>query len=135
MKHIFLFVIIIIVDIYAAPYNSNVLIQRGIDPQILNLSVTTFRQNIAYKVQAKYSEQSGVDTMEQVFNILYDPYGVYGIDIRLEVPKKDLKNIDVKELRGKLDETMGLQSYLQTRALYDLDSFQTVSEKNGNTIN
>lgn len=123
-----------IAELYAVPYNSNVLIQRGVDPQILNLSVTTFRQNVAYKVQAKYSEQCGVDTMEQVFNILYDPYAVYGIDIKLEVPKKDLKNIDVKELRGKLDETMGLQSYLQTRALYDLDSLQILSEENGNAV-
>ena len=115
-------------------YNLKVLVQRGIDTDVLNLSFTTFRQKLAYKVEAKYSEQNGVDTIEQTFNIWYDPYAEYGIDIRLEVPKKDLETIDSKDLKYKLDETMGLQSYLQTRALYDLDSLQIVSEENGNTV-
>ena len=124
----------LIIELYATPYNSNILIQRGIDPQVLNLSLTAFRQKIAYKAQAKYSEQSGTDSMEQVFNILYDPYTVYGMDIKLEIPKKDLKNINVQELRYKLDETMGLQSYLQTRALYDLDSLKILSEEDANVL-
>ena len=134
MRHILFFVFIIIAELHATPYNSNILIQRGIDPQILNLSVTTFRQKIAFKAKAKYSEQSGINKTEQFFNILYDPYASYGIDIKLEVPKKDVKNIDVKELRSKLDETMGLQSYLQTRALYNLDSLKTISEEDNNTV-
>lgn len=134
MKYFFLFIVLVITSLYAAPYNSNILIQRGIDPQILNLSVTPFRQNIAYKAQANYIERIGAKTTEQNFNIIYDPYATYGIDIRLEIPKKDFKSIDTKDLRAKLDETMGLQSYLQTRALYDIDSLKTVSQENNNTV-
>ena len=109
------------------------LIQRGIDPQILNLSVTTFRQKVAYKVHATYSESYGDENIKQDFNILYDPFAVYGIDIKLEIPKKDLVHINIRDLRTKLDETMGLQSYLQTRALYDLDSLKVINQAESNT--
>lgn len=134
MKHIFLFLIMLMTELYATPYNSNILIQRGIDPQILNLSVTTFRQNISYTVQAKYSEQIGDEKVEQIFNILYNPYSQYGIDIKLEIPKKDLENIDESDLKYKLDETMGLQSYLQTRSLYNLKSLKLESEIDNNAV-
>ena len=129
-----MFMLSFIYTLQAAPYNTNILIQKSIDPQILNLSVTTFKQNIAYNAKARYKEESVSKKVDQDFNILFNPYASYGIDIRLEIPKKDIKNIDIKELRSKLDQTMGTQSYLQTRALYDLSSLKMLSQENGESI-
>ena len=56
--------LLVIGSVNAVPYNSNVLIERGIDPQILNLAVTTFRQQIAYKMEIEYKKNiDGVDSV------------------------------------------------------------------------
>ena len=110
------------------------MIQRGVDPQILNLSVTTFRQSIAYKAETHYVEHFGGKEKREVFNIIYNPYAPYGIDIRLDIPKNSLLRVKRSDLQYRLDEIMGLQSYLQSRALYDEESLHLESEANGVTV-
>ena len=118
----------------AVPYNSNVLIERGIDPQIINLAVTTFRQQIAYKMEVKYSKDIDGQVTEQEFNLLYDPFASYGIDVRLQVPKEDVEKYDEGDIKEELDEIMGLQSYLLTDKLYDENSLQVESAEDDVTI-
>lgn len=118
----------------AAPYNTNVLIERGIDPHILNLAVTTFRQQIAYKMAVKYKNNIDGQISEQDFNILYDPFASYGIDLRVQVLKEDMGKFDEGDIKKKLDKIMGLQSYLLTDKLYDENSLQIESAKDNTTI-
>lgn len=120
--------------VFAVPYNSNVLIERGIDPHIINLAVTTFRQQIAYKMEIEYKKNiDGVDSVQE-FNLLYDPFASYGIDVRIQVPKADMEKYDEGDIKEELDAIMGLQSYLLTDKLYDEDSLQVESAEGGVTI-
>jgi len=120
--------------VFAAPYNSNILIERGIDPQIINLAVTTFRQKVAYKMRAEYSKSINGAETKQDFNIIFDPFASYGIDVRIQVPKADMDKYDAGDIREELDQLMGLQSYLLTDKLYDENSLQIESSSNETTI-
>ena len=118
----------------AVPYNSNVLIERGIDPHIINLAVTTFRQQIAYKMEVEYSKNIDGQVTDQSFNLLFDPFASYGIDVRLQIPKEDVEKYDEGDIKEELDEIMGLQSYLLTDKLYDENSLQVESAEDDVTI-
>lgn len=125
---------VLFISAHAELYNTNLLIQRGVDPQVLNLSVTTFRQSVAYRAETHYVEHFGAKEKREVFNIIYNPYSPYGIDIRLDIPKNSLHRVSRSDLQYRLDEIMGLQSYLQSRALYDEKSFHLESEANGMSV-
>lgn len=117
-----------------SPYNSNLLIERGIDPQVLNLSLSTYRQKVALTVdtahQVEYKGQ--IDTIN--YKILFDPFQNYGIDLRLQVPKTYTKKLNDSDVSDYLDELMGIQLYLQTNQLYDETSFKIESESEELTI-
>ena len=68
------------------------------------------------------------------YYLIVDPYPVYGTELKIQVSKDKLKDIDVSNIRKTLDDMMGVQLYLQHGALYDLDSFTLVSKENDNAI-
>lgn len=100
--------LLVIGSVNAVPYNSNVLIERGIDPHIINLAVTTFRQQIAYKIEIEYKKNiDGVDSVQE-FNLLYDPFASYGIDVRIQVPKADMEKYDEGDIKEEIVATLDL---------------------------
>ena len=118
----------------AQPYNSNVLIQRGIDPQILNNTVTTARQNVAYRMAIKHIKNIGSDQSTSSYFLIFDPYASYGVDMRIQIPKTEIENIDKGDIRNGLDELMAVQLYLQHGNLYDENSIRILSETNNTTV-
>ena len=107
---------------FADTFNTNPLIERGIDPHILNLSVTPFKQKLAYSAEAVYTIKTNGEEKKHTMNLVFDPYKSYGIDIRMQVPLNELHNYDESEMVNDLDQLMGLQSYLQAERLYDQSS-------------
>lgn len=132
--NILMFMLLASVNSMAAPYNTNVLIERGIDPQIINIAVTTFRQQVGYKMAVYYQKTIDGKTDSQDFNILFDPFATYGIDVRIQVPLDDMDKYDESDIRDELDKVMGLQSYLLKERLYDQDSLQIESTDDENTV-
>ena len=131
-KLFFSFSLIVAVSSASADiFNTNPLIERGIDPHILNLSVTPFKQQIAYKAETVYYEETDGKRSTHSVNILFDPYKNYGIDIRMQVPKDELQYYYESQIISRLDRTMGLQSYLQSERLYDRNSIRYVGEEDG----
>lgn len=106
----------------AQVYNTNVLIERGIDPHILNLAVTTFTQNIAYKATVERNECWANNCMKEHYKLIYDPFNSYGIDIKLEIPLTQEDHYNMSNTKEQLDALMGLQSYLQSERLYETKS-------------
>jgi len=116
---------------YADALNINPLIERGIDPHVLNISVTPFKQKVAYQAETEYYVKlDGKETTHSV-KLLFDPFTEYGIDIRLQVPTDELEHYDEGEVITSLDKTMALQSYLQAERLYDRNSIRYVGQENG----
>jgi len=132
VKHMFPIVMMAASVVSADIYNTNPLIERGIDPHVLNLAVTPFKQKLAYSAETTSIVTQNGKTVEHTVDTLFDPYKSYGIDIRLQIPKKDLHSYDESEVKENLDRLMGLQSYLQSERLYDRKSIRFV-EKVGDT--
>ena len=112
-------------------FNTNPLIERGVDPHVINLIVTPFNQDVGYKMVTEVDESlNGVHTKHS-FNILYDPFKSYGIDIRLQIPKDQVSQYNESDMKDDLDRLMGVQSYLQSERLYDQNSLRYLGELNG----
>lgn len=116
------------------PINSNLLIERGIDPQVLNLSLSTYRQQVALTVDTAHTVeyQNKIDTIN--YKVLYDPFKSYGIDLRLQVSKQYSKELNESDISSYLDELMGIQLYLQADQLYDEQSFKIESQTEQSTV-
>jgi len=134
MKLVTLILLGIGVFLNAQPYNSNVLIQRGIDPQILNNTVTTARQNVAYRMAVEHTKKIGEDGGTANYFIIFDPYASYGVDMRIQIPKEESETVDKGEIRDGLDELMAVQLYLQHGNLYDESSLRIQEESSTTTI-
>lgn len=118
----------------AQPYNSNVLIAKGIDPHILNLAVTTYRQKIAFTIDTNQTVITGGNKESLHYKVLFNPYASYGIDLRIQVDTKEVGNLDKQDVTRYLDEVMGLQSYLQSERLYDQSSLKVERESESESV-
>ena len=111
--------------LHASDQAEALLKKNNIPLELINLSVTTYKQKIAYKMQANIKRSKGTSHSEHTFFLLYDPFTSYGIDLRLEVKKEDIKKLgrrNMREIRQYLDEIMGLQSRFHASALFDRKS-------------
>lgn len=116
------------------PYNTNVLIAKGIDPHILNMAVTTYRQKVAFTIATQHTVTTGDNETSLTYDVLFNPYASYGIDLRVKVPVSELDKLEDKDISNYLDELMGLQSYLQQERLYDQNSLKVESETAEQTV-
>jgi hypothetical protein len=117
--------------VQAASYNTDPLIERGVDPRILNLTVTPFKQDLAYKTKNIYTVNEGGETKAHSLNVIYNPFNDYGIDIKIEIPKDELSDYDISHMKDELDRLMGIQSYLRDEKLYDPESLHYVGVVDG----
>jgi hypothetical protein len=116
--------------LFAQPKALDILDEHEINSEVLNLAVTSFKQKIGYKMEVVSQESLDGVKKEERFNILYDSSSRYGLDIRIQILKDEMKNYNKKEIRDDLDDLMGLQFYLSSSKLYDENSF--LIEKNEN---
>ena len=130
MKYI-LSLILIFVTLNAEYFNTNILVEEGIDPKILNLSVTIFKQDVSFEIDVVDNKYIDEKLIKQDFRVLYNPHKKYGIDIGVEIPKKDINNYNKSDIKDELDFVMGLQSYLQSEKLYNQKSIKKVSMEDG----
>ena len=115
-------------------YNSNLLVEYKIDPKILNNIISSTRQDVAYRMDIQHNITSEGKKETFSYYLIVDPYPVYGTELKVQVPKEELSNIDISDIKKTLDDMMGVQLYLQHGDLYDLDSFKLVSKKPSDTI-
>ena len=128
----YLFILLLLFSYANAKYyNTNPLIERGIDPQVLNLAVTIYKQDVAYQLNVIHRQTVGSEEKTEKFKLLYDPFKKYGIDIRIEVAKDDLKGYNKSDIKKELDQMMGMQSYLQSEKLYLPESIKYLGKKDG----
>ena len=131
MKKFLLLLFVFLTLAQAKYFNTNPLIERSIDPQVLNLAVTIYKQDVAYEIDAKHTKKWNKNTEVENFKLLYDPFKPYGIDIRIKVPKKDSNRYSKSDIKKELDQMMGLQSYLQSEKLYKPESIEYLGKENG----
>jgi len=128
---VFLMLFAIESQLSAKFFNTDPLISRGVDPHVINLIVTPFNQDVGYKMVTGADESiNGVHT-KHTFNLLYDPFKSYGIDIRLQIPKDQVSQYDESAMKEDLDRLMGVQSYLQSERLYDQNSLKYLGRHDG----
>jgi hypothetical protein len=133
MKHTLIFLLLIF-TLHAKYFNTNPLIEKGIDPKVLNLAVTIFTQNLYYEIDAHEVIEKNSLTKQQDFMLVYNPFLKYGIDISVKIPSNKIQNYNKSDLKETLDLLMGLQSYLQSERLYKPNTISKVKSFNGEDI-
>lgn len=123
--------ILVHTTMYAKLFNTDPLISRGVDPHVINLIVTPFNQDVGYKMVTDADESIDDVHIKHTFNLLYDPFKSYGIDIRLQIPKEQVSQYDESDMKEDLDRLMGVQSYLQSERLYDQNSLKYLGKRDG----
>jgi len=126
-----LFFLLVVASLNAKYFNTNILISKGVDPQVLNLSVTIFKQDVYFEIDVKDDKHIDNTLSSQNFRVLYNPYKKYGIDIGVEIPKKDINKYNTSDIKYELDFIMGLQSYLQSEKLYDEKTIKDMGKVDG----
>lgn len=116
------------------PYNSNILVEYKIDPKILNNVISATRQNVAYRMQMKHQIISNDEQENLNYYVIVDPYPVYGTEMKIQLPKEELKNYDTDEIEKNIDELMGVQLYIQENNLFDESSLKILKKSDEETI-
>lgn len=116
------------------PYNSNILIERGISPEVINSTISMTRQNAAYKMAMKSITTSQSQTNDLEYFVIVDPYNSYGVDVQIEAPVKQLALLNQSHIEDRLEELMGIQLYVQEVDIYDSKSLKILSENESETI-
>lgn len=121
-------------NLSASPYNSDILTERGIHPNLLNLSVSTFRQKVGFSMLVDHSIHIGNKKSNYQYKFTYDPFTDYGIDLVVQIKKDQADKKTQKKVRDDLENMMNIQSYLQADKLYDENSLKIESESETLTI-
>lgn len=116
------------------PFNSNILVERGIDPNVLNNIISNTRQKVAYRIEIKHHLQSKNEVTDLSYYLVLDPYPSYGMDLQMQVPKEALSKFNKYNIKKTLDNLMGIQLYLQHGTLYDIDSLKLVDDNIAETV-
>jgi len=107
---------------------------RGIDPKIINTTISSTRQNVAFRMKIEHTLLSKNKKSNLQYYMVMDPYPSYGIEMQIQIPKEDLDDVDASDIKKTLDELMGLQLYIQHSTLYDLSSFKLLQDDANETI-
>ena len=95
----------------SGPYNSNILVENGIPPQLLDMPLRFFDQGVAVTMATRYyTLKPGSETRlnEVNFEIVYDPFGPAGVDTYTRIPKGTMSQLSELEMRDYLEDHMGL---------------------------
>lgn len=134
MRHIVLSLVFCISLLAEQPFNSNLLSQRAIDPNILNTTLSSTRQNVAYRMQIQHQKTSESLTTDFNYFIIVDPYPSYGTELQMQIQKSEIDSINTSDIQSTLDQLMGIQLYIQHGDLYDKESFTLLNDDKENTI-
>jgi len=134
MRALFLILISIAQLLAHEPFNSNILVEYKIDPNIINNVVSTTRQGVAYRMHIKHHILSEGDNENFDYYLLVDPYPSYGTELKVQFHKNDIVFIDQSDVKKTLDELMGMELYLQHGPLYDIDSLKVETTTPTKTI-
>ena len=133
--HIIFFILLVSSTIFAyQPYNSNVLIERAISPEVINTTFSKTRQNAAYKMSVNHVTHSQNKTNELEYFVVIDPYKDYGIDISVEASENKLALLDRSHIEDTLEELMSIQLYIQEGDIYDTQSLRVIDKNDSVSI-
>jgi hypothetical protein len=100
----------------------------------LDIAVTTAKQKVAYIMEMDFTRKFDTETKTHTYNVIYDPFATYGIDLRVQILKEDLHKYDEGDIKKKLDEIMALRMRLLSEDLYDENSLRLENPEGDDTI-
>ena len=109
-------------------YNTDLLTMRGIDPKILNTTISNTRQNVAFRMKVEHHLLSKEKKSDLNYYVVLDPYPSYGTEMQIQIAKEDLEDVDTSDIKNTLDEVMAVQLYIQHSTLYDISSFKLLKD-------
>ena len=115
-------------------FNTDLLTMRGIDPKILNTTISNTRQSVAFRMKVEHHLLSKGKKSDLNYYIVIDPYPSYGTEMQIQMSKKDLEDLDTSDIKRTLDEMMGVQLYVQHSTLYDISTFKLEKDDADETI-
>ena len=115
-------------------FNSNLLVESRINPDIINTVVSNTRQNVAYRMEVNQTKLQDNTLSKLHYYVVVDPFPSYGTELQIQVPQNELQNIDEGDIKKSLDEYMSVQLYVQHSRLYDVKSFKRISHNENETI-
>ncbi len=69
----------------------------------LDVSLTTAKKKTGYLMSVEYTRAFDETSEAHAFNLIYNPFASYGIDLRVQVLKEDLHKYDQGDIKKKLD--------------------------------
>jgi len=135
-------VILLIQDAVAASeepryYNSNLLSAHNIPPEILDLPMRFFDQNLraSMLIHVEIADAEGKTMQSGRFELVSDPHGPAGVEAYIRLPEGQTLSWSKRQLENLLEDHMGLHFVSrQATHLYDENSLELISESPGETI-
>ncbi len=115
-------------------YNSNPLVVHRITPDIINNVISQTRQNVAFRMQLDHKLLKDGHQSRLNYFLIVDPFPSYGSELKVQLPKKELDNLDLSEIRSSLDTLMGIELHVQHGVLYDNNSLTVVKSTDQESI-
>ncbi|ADE55637.1 hypothetical protein [Coraliomargarita akajimensis] len=120
-----------------AQLTPNPLVERRIDPQLLDTVVSPLAQDLGFVSSIDLEIKRGTRSQKESGLVIYDPYTHYGIDLFLQLePSEDRHTLSARDLRRMLDQRMRQQHRMpKSYTLYDSNSIRILKEsENGETV-
>ena len=115
-------------------YNSNPLVTYRISPDIINNVISSTRQNVAFRMQIDHMLLKDAHKSHLEYFLIVDPFPSYGTELKIQLPKKELDNLDLSEIKSSLDIMMGIELHVQHGELYDDNSLKVVKSTDQESI-
>lgn len=108
---------------------------RGIDPEILDVMVSSLSQDLRYRQQADII----ITTESEIFRdralVIYNPDTEYGIDLYMKFEEKDIETMSPRKFRKMLEKRMMLQHRLKTMEFqYDPKTIKVESQDGDSAV-
>ena len=116
------------------PLNSNLLIENGIPPKVLDAALSSTLLEGSLKRRINVTQiRNGIEESQAHFNYVYDPKYKDGIDIQMEYDPDSLGSLDTKYLLYLMEE-MHSFSRNSLSNLYDESSLRVIAMDDKNII-
>ena len=110
------------------PINSNILIENGISPKVLDAAASTLLQDGRFIQNSTIEIEEQGKTKSYDLQVIYDPQYKYGKDIRIVVDNNIVSKKDKKELTKIIDQNHSF-SRMSRHNLYDESTLKVIKEE------
>jgi len=118
-----------------AQIHTNPLIERGINPRVLDIAAIPMTQDLAFVYEFVVRIEEGTDVREGLVHAIYDPYDEFGLDVTFHIPPGgDAAGLTDSDLRRLLEDEHRLSRQAAGANLFDASTIHVSGSEAGAEI-